>query len=139
MEFKLPDLTIDLQTADTVLLTQDAGCGEIETVGLHISQVRYLAEVTGLLEPSKLSIPPEGLKKRLERAIHPLAGIYDCLASDRPQAHPLADDLLLVIERLGDAMEDFWPALETQEKPSPNQPGLQAAEFHLSAQGGDRQ
>ena len=136
-EIKLPDLTIDLQPAGTVLLTQDAGCGEIETVALHLTQVRYLAELTGLLEPQKPPTQPASLKKRLLRLHDRLVDIHDILAtvpiyppgSGSSEEDPEVRALWDAITSLEDVVDDYFP----REKPDQRPSGTPAGEFQLTA------
>jgi hypothetical protein len=81
------NLEIRLLADGSVELSQDAGCGEISSVTLHVSQVRYL------FEKARLTSPADEAAKRLA---HWLTTIYLEMA-DLPSYHPGFD---VLVERL---------------------------------------
>ena len=143
---KMYDLEIEIKTADDIWLTQSADCGETATVSLHPLQIRHLAELAGLLEPSKLSNHPSALKKRLERIHGRLIDIHDDLAAVPvfpPGSGSSADDpgvnaLWASITALEDLLDDYFPgeeapaASESQGKPSATGTVLRPDELQLT-------
>lgn len=68
---KMHDLTFQQLEDGTIRLEQQWGIDDPYSIDLHPSQLRYVAEAIGLLEPSKLPEQPRALKKRLERPPRP--------------------------------------------------------------------
>ena len=142
MTTKMYDLEIEIKTADDIWLTQSVDCGETTTISLHPIQIRHIAELVGLLTPSKPPVLPQGLKKRLERLHDRLIDIHDDLASvpvfppgsgsstDDPEVRALWD----AITALCDLLDDYWEKPETQTRPDNAQVPLAAPDFQLAAQ-----
>lgn len=122
---KMYDLEIEIKAADDIWLTQSVGCGETATVSLHPVQIRHLAGLIGLLGPAKPLIPPQGLKKRLERLHDRLIDIHDDLAAvpvfppgsgssrDDPEVRALWDAITV----LCDLLDDYFPEGEMSGAP----------------------
>ncbi len=47
---KIPDLSFEIE-GDVINLEQDAGCGDVDRISLHLIHLRHLAEQVGLLDP----------------------------------------------------------------------------------------
>ena len=72
------DLSFDQLDDGTIRLGQKDYCGESYLIDLHPSQLRHIAERTGLLSPAPAVAWPRGFKQRLTR----LQTDIDYLADD---------------------------------------------------------
>lgn len=93
MNNRIPDLTIEHGDDGSFLLEQDGGSGNVDRIELHPTQVRYLAELAGLLPKSGNRCHPE----RLESG----NGYH-------PPAPTLARRLRVLLERIRELDGRLW-------------------------------
>lgn len=134
---KMYDLGIELLDDGNINLEQDAGYGEMSRITLHPSQLRLIAERTGLLD----SVPPtwpRGFKRRLERLRERADDLGKMLYSipSLPPGSGLSEDVIAALALLDNFDDMFADYLDDDAKSEPinNQDGNVSAQIAKPAQ-----